>query len=110
MGAAKIIPANPGAIFLPYPVRARMEDRRMRIPMDGKIRADLRAVTKQVTMAGNIRFTAERTPDGHSDRFWALALGIHAASGAEGAQWRPLTPAQLGMGAVSDLDKNWIPG
>lgn len=64
---------------LAYPVRSTMEDRRLRIPYDKHIRADLRAVTKQTTAAGNIRFTAERTPDGHSDRFWALALAIHAA-------------------------------
>ena len=94
---------------LAYPVRSRMEDRRVRIPMDGKIRADLRAVTKQVTAAGNIRFTAERTPDGHSDRFWALALGIHASSGADGAQWRPLTEASLHAPAAPDLDSQWIP-
>lgn len=62
-----------------YPVRGKMEDKRLRIPYDPAIRADLRAVTKQTTSAGNIRFTAERTPDGHSDRFWALALAVHAA-------------------------------
>jgi hypothetical protein len=43
------------------------------------IRADLRSVTKQTTEAGNIRFTAERTPDGHADRFWALALACMRA-------------------------------
>lgn len=64
---------------LAYPVRSAMEDRRLRIPYDPTIRADLRQVTKQVTAAGNIRFTAERTADGHADRFWALALAIHAA-------------------------------
>jgi len=64
---------------LAYPLRSAMEDRALRIPEDKAIRADLRQVTKQVTAAGNIRFTAERTPDGHSDRFWALALAIHAA-------------------------------
>lgn len=26
-----------------------------------------------------VRFAAERTADGHSDRFWALALASHAA-------------------------------
>ena len=67
---------------LAYPVRSAMEDRRLRIPYDPKIRADLRAVTKQTTAAGNIRFTAERTPDGHADHFWALALALHAASSA----------------------------
>ena len=65
---------------LAYPVRSKMEDRRIRIPYSGAIRADLRSVAKQVTAAGNIRFTAERTPDGHADHFWALALGIHAAT------------------------------
>lgn len=65
---------------LAYPVRGKMEDRKLRIPYDPKIRADLRAVTKETTVAGNIRFTAERSEDGHADRFWALALAIHAAS------------------------------
>lgn len=65
---------------LAYPLRGDFEDRAMRIPYDPKVRADLRQVTKVVTPAGNIRFTAERTPDGHADHFWALALAKHAAS------------------------------
>jgi phage FluMu gp28-like protein len=65
---------------LAYPLRGSMEDRTMRIPYDPKIRADLRQVTKQVTPSGNIRFTAERTVDGHADHFWALALAKQAAS------------------------------
>lgn len=64
---------------LAYPVRGKMEDRLLRIPYDPTIRADLRSVTKQTSAAGNIRFTAERTPDGHADRFWGLALAVHAA-------------------------------
>jgi len=67
---------------LAYPVRSLMEDRRLRIPYDKSIRADLRSVTKQTTAAGNIRFTAERSKDGHADRFWALGLAVHAASEA----------------------------
>lgn len=65
---------------LAYPVRGAMQDRKLRIPYDPTIRSDLRSVTKQTTAAGNIRFTAERTPDGHADRFWALALAVHAGS------------------------------
>lgn len=65
---------------LAYPVRSLMEDKRLRIPYDPKTRAALRSVTKQTTASGNIRFTAERTADGHADEFWALALAIHAAS------------------------------
>jgi len=64
---------------LAYPLRGKMEDRKIRIPFDPDIRADLRSVTKETTTAGNIRFTAERSKDGHADRFWALALAIHAA-------------------------------
>lgn len=65
---------------LAYPVRNAMEDRRLRIPYDPKTRAALRSVTKVTTAAGNVRFTAERTADGHADEFWALALAMHAAS------------------------------
>lgn len=65
---------------LAYPVRGAMEDRRLRIPHDPKIRADLRSLTKTVTGTGNVRFTAERTRDGHADRFWALALACAAAA------------------------------
>lgn len=58
--------------------RRLFEDRRVRIPVDAKIRNDLHAVKKTVTVAGNIRFDAERTQDGHADRFWALALALLA--------------------------------
>ena len=82
---------------LAYPVRSRMEERRLRIPYSGPIRASLRSVTKQVTAAGNIRFTAERTADGHADEFWALALAIHAADGAPAQSWRPLNMIGSGV-------------
>ncbi|MGQ0711618.1 MAG: phage terminase large subunit family protein [Rhodoferax sp.] len=65
---------------LAYPLRGALEDRKVRIPDDAKIRADLRKVQKVTTAAGNIRFVAESTPDGHADRFWALALALHAGS------------------------------
>lgn len=67
---------------LAYPVRGAMEDKKIRIPYQPEIRADLRAVTKLVTPSGNIRFTAERSENGHADRFWACALGVHAGSTA----------------------------
>jgi len=67
---------------LAYPVRGAFEDRKLRIPEDATIRADLRKVQKTTTAAGNIRFVAESTPDGHADRFWALGLALHAGSNA----------------------------
>jgi phage FluMu gp28-like protein len=64
---------------LAYPVRSRMEERRIRI-----------------------------TPDGHADRFWALALAIHAADGVKAQPWRPLTSAKP-AGEARTLDDDWIP-
>ncbi len=69
---------------LAYPVRSIFEDKAVKIPRDDKIRADLRGIRKVTTKAGNIRFEADRGRDGHSDRFWALALAIHAASAPAG--------------------------
>jgi phage FluMu gp28-like protein len=64
---------------LAYPVRSAFEDKSIKIPRDDKIRADLRGIKKTTTAAGNIRFEADAGPDGHSDRFWSLALAKHAA-------------------------------
>lgn len=76
---------------LAYPVRGAMEDKQLRIPYKPEIRADLRAVTKVTTAAGNIRFTAERSENGHADRFWALALAVHAAqTGSHGEIYKPM--------------------
>lgn len=66
-----------------YPVRSLFEDKAVKIPKDDQIRADLRGIKKVTTAAGNIRFEADRGANGHSDRFWALALAVHA--GAEPA-------------------------
>lgn len=60
-------------------LRRRFEERTIRIPVDRKIREDFHNVRRIVTAAGNIRFDADDTKDGHSDRFWASALAIHAA-------------------------------
>ncbi|MFA5688588.1 MAG: terminase family protein [Kiritimatiellales bacterium] len=64
---------------LAYPLRAAFEDRTVRIPDDRDVCADLRAVKKMQTASGNVRFAADRGTNGHADRFWALALALHAA-------------------------------
>ena len=69
---------------LAYPVKAAFEDLNLRIPFDRKLQSDLRAIKKETTSAGNIRFSADRSENGHADRFWALALAIHAAKSSEG--------------------------
>lgn len=86
---------------LAYPIRGAMEDRKLRIPYDPKIRAALRQVTKQTTSTGNVRFTAERTADGHADEFWALGLAIQAAS-QQGSL--PIEFQSTGVRASLELD------
>lgn len=81
-GRYKIEPVNfsaPVKEELAYPLRAAFEDRSVRIPSSPALRSDLRAIRKESTASGNIRFTADRGMNGHSDRFWALALALHAA-------------------------------
>ena len=64
-------------------IRRHFEDRQIRIANDKKLRDDLHSVKKITTAAGNIRFDAEKSDLGHADRFWALALAIHAGSGPQ---------------------------
>ena len=80
-----------------------MEDHRLRLPYDPLVRADLRAVTKTTTAAGNVRFTAERTREGHADRFWALALALEAASRPQAEiAWTPAPPKAARWDQASD--------
>ena len=67
---------------LAYPLRAAFVDKGIRVPQDKLIETDLRSVKKELTAAGNVRFVADRGPGGHADRFWALALAIHAGGKA----------------------------
>ena len=89
---------------LAYPFRAAFEDLNLRIPADPKLRADLRAIKKETTAAGNIRFAADRGENGHSDRFWAGALAIHAKGTSEDGPCRiePSVPESLKRGAAAN--------
>lgn len=61
-------------------LRRAMEDRALSIPANPALIADLRSIRKETTSAGNVRYVGERNANGHADRFWALALAIHAAN------------------------------
>ena len=51
----------------------------LRIPSDEAVVNDWHAISRMVTGAGHVRYDADRSSGGHGDRFWAAALGIHAA-------------------------------
>src|SRR6185437_6731771 len=55
------------------------EDRRIEIPDDRDLKADLKAVKRIITESGGIRYDARRTDNGHSDRANAIALAWHAS-------------------------------
>lgn len=62
--------------MLPY-----FEDVAVYVPDELAVREDLHSVRKIVTASGNVRFDVGKTDEeGHADRFWALALAIHAAA------------------------------
>jgi phage FluMu gp28-like protein len=67
---------------LAYPLRSAFEDKSLRIPGTPTIRSDLRSIRKETTASGNIRITADRGKNGHADRFWSLALALHAGKSA----------------------------
>jgi phage FluMu gp28-like protein len=66
-----------------YPVRSAFEDGAIRIPFgDDKLISDIRKIRKETTAAGNVRFVAESDDSGHADRFWSVALALHAGKTA----------------------------
>jgi phage FluMu gp28-like protein len=79
-------------------MKRHFEERTLRIPDDRNLRRDVAAVKRVITSAGNIRFDAERTSDGHADRFWALALALHAAE--------PPLQAKVAYGEL-EADPGW---
>lgn len=81
-----------------FPVRAAFEDRTLRLPNLPRVRADLRAIRKEV-VGGNIRFSADTGKNGHADRFWALALAKLAAK-ASGQPGRFSVPAGGRLGRI----------
>jgi phage FluMu gp28-like protein len=65
-------------------LRIAVEGRRIRIPLDERIRNDWHSLERSVTQSGHFRLSAPRREGSHADRFWAAALALHAADGATG--------------------------
>lgn len=60
-------------------LRMRAERGQLHIPVDESIVADWHSITRLASHGGHVRYDADRTSGGHGDRFWAAALGLHAA-------------------------------
>lgn len=64
-------------------------ERRLRIPVDKpwakELTADMAAIRRVVTKAGNVTYDAPHTEMGHADRAWSLALALYKAKTARGS-------------------------
>jgi len=81
-GSHRVEPVNFGVevkLDLAGRLRVLAERGLLKIPEDEAIRNDWHGIERIVTAGGNVRYDADRGADGHSDRFWAAALGLHAA-------------------------------
>jgi phage FluMu gp28-like protein len=70
-------------------MKAVFEDKIISITPDKDLIEDLHSVKKTLTPAGNIRYEGE-TQDSHADRFWSLALALHASSQEEAKEFLPV--------------------
>lgn len=61
-------------------LRVLVERGLVRIPVNEEIVNDWHGVSRVVTSAGHVRLDAPRSAGSHADRFWAAALGLHAAN------------------------------
>jgi len=58
-----------------------LQDRKLKLPPDDEqMFDDLCSLRRIVTTAGNIRYDAPHTDEGHADKAWALALALHACA------------------------------
>jgi len=57
------------------------EERSVFIPPCSDVREDIHSMKRILTTAGNVRLQAEKETDvsGHADRFWGMALALHAS-------------------------------
>jgi len=63
-------------------VRKLMEQGKLRLPAsDRDLLRDFGMIRRFVSAANNVRFDAEHSATGHADRFWAVALAVHASPG-----------------------------
>ncbi len=56
----------------------------IKIPDDPELIKDILSIRRIVTDTGKVSYDAPSTVDGHADRFWALALAVHACTNKPG--------------------------
>ena len=64
------------------------ENEEVSIPRDRELISQVHSIKKTATDAGYSRYDTEKNEKHHADRFWALALAVHAAGIARGRKRR----------------------
>lgn len=59
--------------------KQKFEDKKLRLPIDTKLRSDIHSIKKSLSATGRPIFNADRDENGHADRAWALFLAIHSS-------------------------------
>ncbi len=59
-------------------LRIAFESKLVAIPRDRALTGQIRSIKKTPTDAGYARFDTEKNERHHADKFWALALAVHA--------------------------------
>jgi hypothetical protein len=67
-----------------------------------RLREDICAIRREITTAGNVRYDAPHTDEGHADAAWALALALHACGKAPGKK-HEIAPQPANRGGYTIL-------
>ena len=70
-------------------LRPRVQDVKVRVPVDVRVREDLHGIAKLEGAGGHARYMGEKSGSSgaiHPDHFWGLALGVNAAEAAPAVQ------------------------
>ena len=89
---------------LAYTLLKHFEEQKIVIPSEASLRDDLHSIRRMQTSSGNTRFDAARTGGGHGDRFWSLALALHAAQNAP----MPIAVMSNNIKRKSRITRNFI--
>ena len=97
-----VLLTSPRRLDVATALREAVQDHVMRIPPDPFLRDDLYAIKAVSSATGAPRLIDEGDTDGHSDRFWAIALAI--ASARSGTREYGYTPVSV-LAARPDRDR-----
>ena len=65
--------------MLAVDLKIAFENEQVALPRDRDLTSQIHSIKKTPTEAGYARFDTEKNERHHADKFWALALAVHAA-------------------------------